>query len=418
MRIQKMKSTTFFSVVLVMGLASADMAFAADSPQFRGPNRDGIYTDTGLLKAWPEGGPSRAWMASGLGEGYASVSVVDDTIFIPGMVERDTGVLIALDLDGNERWRVTYGRETLDKQAPGARSTPTIDGDRIYLMSGLGVLSCLSAQNGDIKWQVDVLNRFGGENIEWSLAESILVDGDRVICTPGGPDASVVALDKMSGATVWTSRGLSDPASYCSPTIVERGGRRILLTMTKLYVVGIDADSGEVLWTHEHKTKYDIHAVTPVYADGMIYYTAGYRSGGGMLALSADGTGVTPKWSDKNLDCQHHGVVLLDGNIYGTPHQAGREMLCLNLESGEVVWRTYEISQGATVYADGMLYVYEGPKKGIVSLVKATPGSYERTGTFTITEGSAKHWAHPTIAGGRMYIRRGDLLFAYDIAAG
>ncbi len=393
------------------------MAMATDSPQFRGMNRDGKYIETGLLKAWPEGGPPLAWRVDGLGEGYASVSVVDGVVYVPGMLEGNQGYLTALALDGATLWKAPYGEETQDKQAPGARSTPTIDGDRIYLLSGLGVLYCLSVDGGKPVWQADILKRFDGRNIEWSLAESVVVDEERVYCTPGGPDASVVALDKMNGETVWTSTGLSDVSAYCSPDIIEHGGRRILVTMTAKYVVGIDAGTGEVLWTHEHPTRYDIHAVTPVYQDGMLYYTGGYKSGGGMLRLSEDGSEVTPVWEDKNLDCQHHGVVLKDGYIYGTAHQLGRELLCLELATGKVMWRTDEISQGAVVYADGMLYVYEGPSAGVVSLVKATPEKFERTGSFEIEEGRAKHWAHPTIANGRLYIRRGELLFAYDIEA-
>jgi len=404
-------------VMVVLAAAGMGMALADDSPQFRGPNRDGKYRETGLLQAWPEGGPPLLWRAEGLGDGYASASVVGGAIYVPGMVDGNLGYLFALDLDGALLWKARYGEETQDKQAPGSRSTPTVDGDRIYLMSGLGVLYCLKAENGESVWQVNVLERFSGKNIDWSLAESVVVDAERVYCTPGGPDASVVALDKMTGDTVWTSKGLSDVSAYCSPDIIEHKGRRILVTMTALYVVGIDAATGEVLWTHEHPTKYNIHAVTPVYQDGMLYYTGGYKSGGGMLELSADGADVTPVWRDENLDCQHHGVVLLDGYIYGTAHQLSRELMCLELTSGKVMWRTGEVTQGAVVYADGMLYVYEGPSKGIVSLVKATPQGFERTGSFRIEEGTAKHWAHPTIANGRLYIRRGDLLFAYDIAA-
>ena len=402
---------------MMLALALAVPALAADSPQFRGPNRDGKFPETGLLQAWPEGGPPLAWRIDGLGEGYASVSVVGGTLYVPGMLNGNEGYLHALAPDGTTRWKVRYGEETEDRQAPGSRSTPTVDGDRIYLMSGLGVLYCLSAEDGAPVWNVDVLKRFDGKNIQWSIAESVLVDAQRVYCTPGGPDASVVALDKMTGDTIWTSKGLSDVSAYCSLDIFEHGGRRLLVTMTAQYVVGIDADTGEVLWTHEHPTRYDIHAVTPVYQDGMLYYTAGYKSGGGMLKLSADGFGITPAWRDKNLDCQHHGVVLKDGYIYGTAHQLGRELLCLELATGNVMWRTGEIRQGVVVYADGMLYVYEGPSAGVVSLVKATPDGFERTGSFEIEEGKAKHWAHPTIANGRLYMRRGGLLFAYDISA-
>ena len=407
-----MTTAIALSMLLVAGVATA-----ADSPQFRGPNRDGKFAETGLMKAWPEGGPALIWKAEGIGFGYASVSVVGDTIYVPGMMDDNQGYLTALDLAGQPKWKVAYGEETQNKQGPGSRSTPTIDGDRVYLLSGPGVLSCLSAKDGAPVWQVNIMERFGGKVVDWVQAESLLVDGDRVYCTPGGPDASVVALNKMTGETIWTSKGLSDASAYCSPNIIDHNGRRILVTMTAKLVVGIDPASGAVLWTHEHETDYDIHAVTPVYEKGMLYYTAGYKSGGGMLELAADGASITPKWRDENLDCQHHGVVLQDGYIYGTAHQSGREMLCLELATRKVVWRTGDIRQGAVVYADGMLYVYEGPSAGVVSLVKATPEKFERTGSFTIEEGEGNHWAHPVVAGKRLYIRHGELLFAYDIAA-
>ena len=343
------------------------------------------------------------------------MSVVGDTIYASGM-EGKQGNLTLLDLDGNVKGKFAYSEETQDKQAPGPRSAPTIDGDRLYLMSALGEVTCFKLPACEILWQVNVLERFGGKQIQWTIAESLLVDGAHLICTPGGPDASVAALDKMTGDTVWQSQGFSEPSAYCSPDVFDIGGNRVIVTMTAKSVVGLDAASGKVLWTHPHETDYDIHAVTPVFADGMLYYSAGYGSGGGMLEVSADGSSVTPKWTDKKLDCQHHGVVLLDGYIYATGHK-GKALVCLELKTGKVMWETRDVSQGVTVYADGMLYVYEGPKKGIVSLVKAQPSGFERTGSFAVTEGDDKHWAHPTIAGGRLYVRHGDALIAYDIAA-
>jgi outer membrane protein assembly factor BamB len=409
-----MKNLTCVAMGALMLMAVAD---AADSPQFRGPNRDGKFPETGLMKAWPEGGPPIAWVAKGVGKGYASASVVGDTIYVPGTLDDNQGYVFVFDLEGTMKGKIRYGEETQDKQAPGSRSTPTIEEDRMYLISGLGVVSCIKLPEGSILWQVDTLARFNGKNIQWSIAESPLIEGNTVLCSPGGPDASVAALDKMTGETVWTSKGLSEPSAYCSPDVIVHNGRRIVVTMTAKLVVGLDAKTGEVLWTHPHETDYDIHAVTPVYADGMLYYTAGYKSGGGMLQLSEDGSSVAPKWTDKNLDCQHHGVVLLDGYIYGTAHGSGKGMVCLELESGKMMWNTREVRQGVTVFADGLFYVYEGPKRGIVHLIEASPKGYELKGAITITEGEGtdKHWAHPTIAGGRLYVRHGDALIAYDV---
>ena len=392
-------------------------AMAADSPQFRGPARDGIFPETGLMKAWPEGGPEIVWVAEGLGKGYASLSIVGDRIYVPGMNDTQEGFVHVLDSNGKLLQSTSYGQDTLDSQAPGSRSTPTIDGNRLYVLSGLGTLVCFELPSFNTLWEVDVLSVFHGEKITWDLAESVLVDGDLVYATPGGPDASVVALNKMTGETVWTSKGLSDKASYCSPEIITQGGNRILVTETAKLVVGLDPASGKVYWTHPHETDYDIHAVTPPFADGMLYYTGGYKSGGGMLELSADGTAITPRWTDTTLDCQHHGVVLLDGYLYGTSHASARGLVCLELKTGKVMWQTREVSQGVTIYADGMLYVYEGPKAGVVSLVKASPDGFEKTGELPVVQGTDKHWAHPVIVNKRLYVRHGDALIAYDIAA-
>ncbi len=404
------------AAIVVMAVCIAGAAHAGDVTQFRGPERDGRFEESGLLKAWPKGGPPVVWAAKGLGTGYSSVSVVNGTIYLTGKEKDGQGYLYLLDLDGTVKKKVAYGKETDDKQAPMSRSTPTIDGDRLYLTSGYGVVSCFRIPDGARLWEVDMMKRFGGKLPTWHIAESVLIDDNRAICTPGGKNASVVALDKMTGDTVWTSKGLSDPTSYCSAVIAEHGGRRLLLTMTAKLVVGLDADTGELLWTHEHETKHDIHAVAPIYRDGLVFYTGGYGSGSGVLELSPDATSVTPTWKDETLDCQHHGVVYLDGYLYGTGHKTS-ELVCLEMKTGNVMWRTRDVRQGATVFADGMLYVYEGPRRGIVSLVKATPSGFERTGSFKVTEGSDNHWAHPTIAHGRLYIRHGDVLIAYDIAA-
>jgi outer membrane protein assembly factor BamB len=394
----------------------APQALAADAPQFRGPTRDGIFKDTGLMKSWPEGGPPLAWKKEGIGKGYAAAAVVGDTIYVPGMQDDKQGYLYALDLSGAEKWKAAYGPETEDSQAPGARATPSVDGDRVYVLSGLGGLTCLATADGKQLWQVDMMKEFGGQTIMWAIAESQLVDGDRVYVTPGGTEATVVALDKMTGKTVWTCYVDGERSAYCSPTIFTFGGRRVLVTMTSKSVIGIDEATGKLLWKHPHPTNFDIHAVTPVSAGNVIYYTAGYGSGGGALDVSPDGSSVTQKWLDSNLDCQHHGVVLLDGYIYGTG-QNNNKLFCLELATGKVMWSTDEVTQGDIAYADGMLYVYQGPRKGVVSLVKASPEKFEAAGSFVVPKDRDKHWANPAIANGRLYIRYAGNLYAYDIAA-
>ncbi|MFA6242631.1 MAG: PQQ-binding-like beta-propeller repeat protein [Candidatus Hydrogenedentales bacterium] len=410
-----MRTPSLTAAAVVLAIA-AGIAYAGDSPQFRGPNRDGNFDEKGLLKAWPENGPPVAWVARGLGRGFSSASVAQGKVYVTGMQDDQVGNVFVLNADGTIEKRIACGPETVEKQAPGTRSTPTIDGDRLYVISGLGTLYCIDLTKGEKQWEVNVLERFGGENSIWHVAESVLVDGKRVICTPGGKDATLVALDKLTGETIWTTKGLEDKTSYCSPTIITHQGRRILTTVTGRYVVGADADSGALLWSFAHKAPYDIHGVTPLYKDGLLYYVGGDGAGGGALELSADGASVTSKWTDENLDCLHHGVVLVDGYLYGTGYRGGGRLVCLEMATGKLMWSTEEVRIAAVVYADGMLYTYEGPKTGIVSLVKATPTGFERTGRFEVSDGEDQHWAHPTIANGRLYIRHGDVLIAYDVA--
>ena len=402
--------------IAFVGMCLGSVALAGDSPQFRGPNRDGRFDEEGLLETWPESGPPLLWVAKGLGKGYSSPSVAGGTIYVPGMSDETTAAIFILSTGGAIERTIPVGAETEDKQAPGPRSTPTIEGDSLYMISGLGEVYCLDIPSGTKRWSVNILERFGGPNIMYTLAESLLVDGERVICTPGGPDAGLAALNKQTGETLWTTKGFSDPASYCSPIIYTHDARRLLLTETANFLVGVDEDSGQFLWQVEHPTRDGIHAVTPLYQDGLVYYTGGYQAGGGAVRLSDDGAQVEPVWKDETLDCQHHGVVLDKGYLYGTSHMLGNELVCTEMATGKVMWKTGEVRQGVVIYADGMLYIYEGPKRGIVHLVKATPEGFQRAGLFTVTEGDGNHWAHPAIANGVLYIRHGDVLLAYNLS--
>ncbi|MBI2195250.1 MAG: PQQ-like beta-propeller repeat protein [Planctomycetes bacterium] len=385
---------------------------AADSTQFRGPKRDGRYDDTGLLKRWPPGGPKLLWFFEGLGGGYSTVSEAGGIVYATGMSGQE-GFLYALSTEGKLLWRKTYGQEANGGGYPGARSTPTIDEGRVYVISGHGRLSCFDAKTGAGVWSAEAYRQFQGQAVQWSHAESVLVDGNKVFCTPGGPDASVAALDKKTGKAIWTSKGLSEPSGYCSPTLVQRGNRKLVVTLTSRSVVGVDAETGKLLWRIEHPTSYDVHAVTPVHSDGMVYYSAGYGSGGGMLQLSPDGSSVTSKWRDQSLDCHHHGLVLANGIIYGTSHKSPG-LVCMDLKTGRVLWQERGPGQAGLAYADGMLYAYEN-RRGIVHLIQANPQRYVSMGTLQVQRGDGQHWAHPVIANGRLYIRHGDALMAYDV---
>ncbi|RQW04080.1 alcohol dehydrogenase, partial [candidate division KSB1 bacterium] len=343
----------FYTVLLFF---SSSLLFAADWPQFRGPNRNGISPETGLLKSWPEGGPAKIWSISGIGTGWGSAAIVDNAIYIAGDIDK-VETVTALHLDGKVKWKTTVS-EYWGKSYPDARTTPTIDGDRLYVNSGRGNVACLNVKDGKIIWQVQTVKEFGGEYHSWGIAESPLIVGDLVIATPGGKEASVVALDKKSGKTVWTSFGLSDRGSYCSPILVEYGGKKIIATMLEKHFSGIDASDGKVLWKdafEEYQKGKEINPVSPVHIDGMIYTTSGYDDGGALYVLAKDGTSVTRKWVDTALDVHIGGVVALDGVIYGASWEGNRDgsWVALDWNSGAVLWTHKWINKGAIISADG-----------------------------------------------------------------
>ena len=399
---------------------SSPPAAEAYWPRFRGSNQDGCSSDTGLLKQWPAGGPKLISTVEGLGSGYSTVSIANGTIYTTGMGRSGDGTLFAYDMNGQLKWKKTYGPEWR-KSMPGVRCTPTIDGENVYLISGVGQVFCFDAGSGEQKWSVDAFTKFGGKYGTWGIAESPVIDGDNVICTPGGGKATVAALNKTTGETVWTCLVEGERSCYCTPILVERGPNRIIVTMTDNYVVGIDARTGRLLWKDSQEEQFghnkQINPVSPIYHDGAVYAASGYDDGGAMLVLSEDGTSVTRKWVDATLDCHHGGVVVVDGFIYGSNWKDNGDgsWCCVEWATGKVTYETHWECKGSVTYADGMLYCYE-EKSGNVALVKPTPKGFEIVSSFAVTQGDGKHWAHPVVCGGRLYIRHGDALMAYDIA--
>lgn len=389
----------------------ASISHGADWPQFRGPARDGKSPETGLLANWPAEGLKPAWVAEGLGEGYASAVIAGGKIFTTGMLGEDKqGHLHAFDLGGTRLWSTPYGPEW-EKTYPGSRYTPTIDGDRAYLISGHGLVCCLDTASGALVWQRDVAKDFGGAAPAMGFAESLLIDGERLIVTPGGPDASVVALSKANGETIWTSTGLSDQSAYCSPILIERGGTRLIVTLVAATLAGIDPETGAVIWRtpFDENEELQNHAVAPVYADGLLYATSGHRKGGVMYALSEDGKSIEQRWADETLNNHHGGVIFHEGHLYGSTMN-GR-WVCLAAANGAVKWEERGVGKGSVTYADGHFYCYS--EKGALGLVKATPDGHLLLGEFKVELGEGVHWAHPAISDGHLYIRHGDVLIAY-----
>jgi outer membrane protein assembly factor BamB len=394
-------------LICLVSLSTASENFS----QWRGPERDGKYPDKGLLKQWPDQGPELLWTANELGEGFSSPAVTSDGVYITGMID-GTGYLFAFDTNGKKGWRTDYGPEWEDGH-DGTRTTPTVIDDKIYIMSGVASAFCINASNGDIIWKVDLAEKFGARQLKWGMTESLIVDGDRVFCTPGGREAMIVVLNRFSGKTLQVIKGNGEKSAYCSPVIVQHGDKRLLLTMTGESVVGIDAETGAYLWRQEHRTRYDINPNTPMYIDGYVYAVSGYGTGGQLLKLSDDGTSVKQIWSDKSLDSQMGAAVIIGDYIYGSGHK-NKGWHSVEWKTGKVQFTSKELGgKGNVIYADGLLYCYS--ESGDVGLVRPNPKKFDIISSFEIEEGSGSHWAHPVILNGRFYVRHGDVLMVYDV---
>jgi len=407
------RTTLISSLMVVLGLAAA--VEGGDCPRFRGLAGDGQFSETGLLKQWPEGGPKVAWRAKGLGIGYSSATVANGTVYVTGMDDQKQGYLFAFNLDGSPKWKTAYGPE-LDKRGPavaGTRGTPTIDGDRAYLVTGLGKLVIFDVAKGQVLKTVDLLERFKAGQAKFGFAESVLVDSQKIVCTVGGTDASLVALDKNTGDVVWQTRGLSQGPGCCAPRIISHNSRKLIVTMLANAVVAVDPGTGEVVWQHEYPHRAGVQPNPPLYADGLVYVTSGMGTGGALLSLADTSPTAAPKWTDKTMDCQMQGTVLIDGYIYGTAQSGNRGLVCLDWKTGKAMWNAPAVGMGVVVAADGMLYIYA--QDGKMYLVKPNPASFEPVSQFVVSEGTNEHWAHPTIANGRLYVRHGDALVVYDI---
>ena len=406
-----MERAAILSALAAAGLLGA-AARGGDWPGWRGTARDGRSLETGLLKVWPADGPKLLWAVEDLGEGYGSPVVAGGTVYATGKVG-NAEVLFAYDLDGKAKWRRECGR-AWTKQYAVSRYPPTVDAGAAYLLTGGGQVVAACAATGEPEWSVDLLARFAARHPKWGWAEGLLVDGGKVICTPGAPEACVAALDKATGRTIWTTKGLDETAAYCSPILIERGDLRLVVTMTSHAVVGIDAATGQLQWRHPYRNVFGDHPVSPVYADGCLYATGGYGTGGLMLRLAPDGKSVEHAWSDKRLDCLHGGLVVVDGHVYGSGDR-NRKWVCLELKTGTPQYEAAGVGPGSVAWAEGMLYCYA--QKGVVGLVAARPGGHEVVSSFKVPRGAGAHYAHPVVAGGRLYIRHGKALMAYDIKA-
>jgi len=402
------------SILLIFVLNSS-----AQLVQWRGPNRDGQFTETGLLKTWPEGGPQQILEVEKIGKGWSSPILAGDMIYTTGMIDT-LDYLSAIDMKGNIKWQVSYGR-SWNKSFPDTRSTATIDGDRIYVQSGTGRLVCIEKATGKETWFVDVDKEFECEYHMWGNSETPLIVDDKVICTPGGNKTSVVAFDKMTGKLVWQTKSLGAQRAYASATIYKYNNFRYILAVIGTDLLAVVPETGEIKWSFKYHNpeKWDqpglIWTNTPVFKDDMIFLTMGYDYNAKMLKMAADGNSVSEVFTDTVFDNHHHGVILVDGYLYGSNWLSNSKgnWVCMNWETGKIMYEEKWDSKGTLIMADGMLYAYN--EKGSVGLVKPTPDGFKPVSEFKITKGAGPHWAHPFIADGKMLLRHGDVLMVLDI---
>lgn len=394
----------------------------AQPAQFRGPHRDGKFDETGLLKKWPDAGPQLLLKVEGIGKGYSSVVATDQYIFATGMIDT-LDYLSCITTEGTVKWKVPYGRSWV-KSFPETRGSATVEGDRVYVISGTGQLSCLNVADGSTLWKVNVDKDYQSEWHIWGVSESPLIVDDKVICSPGGSKTSVVAFDKMTGKLVWQSASVGGPRCYVSPIIYEYKQFRYILAATGTDLIALEPATGKVAWTFKYwdGAKWDqpglIWANTPVFNGRDIFISKGYDYRNVMLEMSEDGKSVKEKWSNMVLDNHHHGLVVLDGNIYGSnwENNSKGKWICMDWQTGAVKYENDWNTKGAMIYADGLLYVME-EKTGTVGLVNPNPGSFEVVSSFKLNGGSGPFWSHPFINNGKLYLRHGDVLFVYNIKA-
>jgi outer membrane protein assembly factor BamB len=387
---------------------------------WRGPNRDGIYNESGLLKSWPEDGPEMLWSFEGLGYGHSSVAAVDNKIFVTGVKDtvESMGTLFAFDQNGQLLYSKDYGKD-FSLNFHGTRSTPVVVDDIIYIESGIGAVYALDVSSGEEIWSKNFQVDFDEDSvIQFGHSESVLIDGDKLICVPGGKEFNVVALNRFTGELIWNCRGEGDIATYNSPILLDRNGTKLIVAMTSNSIMGIDAATGEKYWRVEQTQGNKIHANTPVYADGKILMVSAGRektSGVVQLQLSDDGKSVEEVWRNNRYMNLMGGVVKIDSCFYGSSYLKN-DWRVMDWNTGETRFQNKEFGGGVVIYADGMFYCY-AERDGEIALAKATPDNFTIVSKFEVPMGTKEHWAHPVIKNSVLYVRHGDALMAYNISA-
>jgi len=404
--------------LLLTTLLIPSLGFCDDWPQWRGPNRDGISKETGLIRSVPQGGPPLTWKATGVGTGYSSVSVAGGKVFTMGDVGDSSVVLALEEKSGKILWTTPVGAPAGHNNYPGTRATPTVDGDALYALNQHGDLVCVEIASGKERWRKNLQRDFGGRMMSgWRYSESPLVDGDKVLATPGGSQGAVVALNKKTGATLWQSKELTDAAGYSSIVAATIGGVAQFVQLTGNSVAGLAPATGKVLWRADRAGKTAV-IPTPIVRDDLVFVTSGYGVGCNLFKVTKDSAGFKAEQTYANTSMVNHhgGVVHLGGYVYGSS-DSGRQggFTCVDFNTGVSKWSEPSVTKGAVTSADGML-IHRAERSGAVTLFEASPVAFKLLGRFEQPDRSrAAAWPHPVVANGRLYLRDMDVLLCYDV---
>ena len=410
----KINAILFILVLLLVNSSIAQIA------QWRGPERNGIFPDSLLLKTWPEEGPQKLFVTEGLGKSYSSTIATKQFIYTTGNIDTIEH-LSCIDLDGNIVWQKPYGR-SWNQSFADARCTPTRENDRIYVLSGLDLLSCFNARTGTLIWQADIHQQYKSKWDMFGVSESLLLVDDKIIVSPAGDETTIIALNKLSGELIWKSKTLNAKRSNISPILIDHCGKKYIISATQTHALSVDAENGKLCWTYHYNHLSDngdnttILANSPIYKDSCLWLSNGWDQPSVMLNIAPDGQSVSEKFIDQTFDNQNHGVVLIDGFLYGssfTGRNSGK-WVCMNWETGEIVWIGDFHNKGPIISADGMLYCLD-EKRGNLGLIEASPENFKVISSFQIKEGKGPHWSRPSIYNGMLLIRHGDVMVAYDI---
>ncbi len=409
-----MKRPTIVFLLVILGMSQG---CKYDMAQWRGPERNGIFQESGLLEQWPDEGPELLWTYEGLGRGYAAPAVMGDKLFVNGELE-GKAFLFVIDTDGKLLWKSPNGEEFLGEgfssTYPGARSTPTVMGKLVYTSSGHGRIACFNTSSGGEKWALSIVDDLGGEVGYFGYSESLAMDEDHVYCFPGGTETNFAAIKRFNGKIAWASEALKDTFAYGSPVLVDLPQREILITSSRHHIFSLDRKSGELLGSYGLENyEYDgEHCNSVIYEDGHVYFVANDVGGQGALKLklSEDGKTFTELWRNPEILNNFGGFLLLNDQLYTTVK--GNKLLGLEPENGNVT-DSLKVASGSLAFADNKIICYGN--NGTVNLVSYSEDKMEITGKLKVKGGSGHHFSHPVLANGVMYIRHGDALMAYKV---